>query len=96
MGLLKGDIKIQVVIIISIIINLLLLPGSGSLPPHWAEQGGEGIPPDHQELVRAGDVRPGQLEAGPGQGRAAEHERPREQPGRRRGPGRRSWRRRGE
>lgn len=32
------------------------LPGSGSLPPDWAEQGSEGLSPHHQELVRAGDV----------------------------------------
>ena len=48
--------------------------GSGSLSPYRPVQGGEGIPADHQKLLRAGDVGQGQPQTGPGQGCAAEHE----------------------
>lgn len=66
--------------------------GTGSLPSDWSEQGGEGVPPDYQELVRERDVWPRQSQTGFGQSGIAEHERPRQQPGRsRRWWSRRHW-----
>jgi len=54
---------------------LVCPPGPSPVPPHRSVEGGQGVPPDHQELVRARDAGQGQPEAGPGPRRAAEHER---------------------
>lgn len=50
------------------------MSGPGTLPSDWPEQSGESLPADHQELVREGDVRQGQSEAGTGQGRPPRHQ----------------------
>jgi hypothetical protein len=48
--------------------------GSGPLSSHRSDEDGEDLPAGDEEHVRAGDVRPGRPQAGPGQGCPPEHE----------------------
>lgn len=50
------------------------LSGSGSVPSDRTEQSGESLQTDHQKLVREGNVRQGQPEAGFGQSRSSGHQ----------------------
>ena len=38
------------------LVSLTSFSGPGSLPQDWSEQGREGLPADHAQLVREGDV----------------------------------------
>lgn len=51
-----------------------LLSGPGTLSSYWPVESCEGLPPDHQKLLRAGDVGQSQSEAGLGSRCPAEHE----------------------
>lgn len=52
-GLVQGATSHMVLILLGSLCLTLpsALPGSSSLPPDWAEQGGESLSPHHQELL---------------------------------------------
>ena len=48
--------------------------GTSTLPPYRPEEDGEDLQACHQEHLRERDAGQGWAQAGPGQGRPAEHE----------------------